>query len=118
MDLKISDMMQMQKELHELHEHEWSPLEPEYGKNTILYMVEEIGEVISIVKKKGDRAVTDDPQVRNAFLEEMADVMMYYTDTLLRYHVTAEEISDTYIRKHTKNMRRDYSLEYKEKYHG
>lgn len=118
MDLKISDMMQMQKALHKLHEQEWSPLEPEYGKNTILYMVEEIGEVIAIVKKKSDRAVTDDPQVRMAFLEEMADVMMYYTDTLLRYHITADEISEAYERKHAKNMGRDYTLEYKEKYHG
>ena len=118
MDLKISDMMQMQKELHKLHEQEWSPLEPEYGKNTILYMVEEIGEVISIVKKKGDRAVLNDPSVREAFLEEMADVMMYYTDTLLRYHIAEEEISEAYVKKHGKNMGRDYTAEYEEKYHG
>ena len=118
MDLKISDMMQMQSALHKLHEKEWSPLEPEYGKNTILYMVEEIGEVISVVKKKGDRAVTEDVQVRMAFPEEMADVMMYYTDTLLRYHITADEISEAYAKKHAKNMSRDFTGEYKEKYHG
>ena len=118
MEFSISDLMQMQKALHQLHEEEWSPLEPEYGKNTILYLVEEIGEVIAILKKKGDRAVTDDPTVRSAFLEEMADVMMYYTDTLLRYHITAEEISEAYAAKHEKNMGRDFTKEYKEKYHG
>lgn len=118
MDLPISEMMKMQKALHALHEQEWSPLEPEYGKNTVLYMVEEIGEVIAVLKKKGDRNVVEDPQVRGAFLEEMADVMMYYMDTLLRYHVTAEEISQAYIRKHNHNMGRDYTVEYEELYHN
>lgn len=116
MDLPISEMMKMQKALHAAHEQEWSPLEPEYGKNTILYMVEEIGEVIAILKKKGDRAVTEVPEVRAAFLEEMADIMMYYTDTLLRYHVTPDEISEAYIRKHNRNMGRNYANEYEELY--
>ena len=118
MDLTISEMIKMQKALHAVHEQEWSPLEPEYGKNTILYMVEEIGEVIAILKKKGDRAVVETPKVRTAFLEEMADIMMYYTDTLLRYHVTPEEISEAYIRKHNCNMGRDYTQEYEELYHN
>lgn len=117
MDLSISDLMNMQQQLHRLHEKDWSPLEPEYGKNTILYMVEEIGEVISILKKKGDRAVVDDPQVRSAFLEEMSDVLMYYTDTLLRYHVTGQELSEAYTSKFRKNMGRNYTEEYKELYH-
>lgn len=117
MDLPISQMMAMQRQLHALHAHEWSPMEPEYGKNTVLYMVEEIGEVIAILKKKGN-AVMDDPAVRTAFLEEMADVMMYYMDTLLRYHVTPEEISEAYAKKHARNMGRDYTEEYKELYHN
>lgn len=118
MDLKISEMMRMQQALFQRHAKEWSPMEPEHGKYMVLYMVEEIGEVISILKKKGDRAVVDDPQVRAAFLEEMADVLMYYHDTLLRYHVTPEEISEAYRKKHGRNMDRDYKKEYEEKYHG
>lgn len=118
MDLKISDMMQMQKELHQLHAQDWSPLEPEYGKNTVLYMVEEIGETVAILKKKGDRAVVEDPDVRSAFLEEMVDILMYYNDTLLRYHVTPEELSATYKQKHDRNMGRNYTKEYEDKYHG
>lgn len=31
-DLKISDMMRMQKELFELHKDTWSPMEAEYGR--------------------------------------------------------------------------------------
>ena len=118
MDLKISDMMQMQRKLHKLHEEEWYPLEPEYGRNSILFMIEEVGETIAIVKKKGDAAILEDPQVRQSFLEEMADVLMYYTDALLRYHVTEDEISKSYLDKHLKNVGRDYAEEYKELYHG
>ena len=42
-------------------------------------MVEEIGEVIAILKKKGSTAIAEDPAVREAFLGEMADVLMYFT---------------------------------------
>lgn len=117
MDISFSEMMRMQKALHALHAQDWSPLEPEYGKNSVLYMVEEIGEVIAILKKKGN-GVMEDPAVRSAFLEEMADVMMYYTDTLLRYHVTPEEISEAYVKKHSHNMGRNYTKEYEELYHN
>ena len=60
----------------------------------------------------------DDPAVRSAFLTEMADVLMYYTDVLLRYHVSPEEIAEAYRKKHAKNMGRNFTAEYKEKYHG
>lgn len=118
MDLTIEQMMKMQKDLFDLHKNEWSPMESTYGKDSILYMVEEIGEAIAVLKKKGDRAIIDNPAVRDAFLEEMADVLMYYTDALLRFQVTSEEISEAYIKKHEQNMGRNYSREYKEKYHG
>ena len=49
-------------------------------------------------------------------VEEMADVLMYYNDTLLRYGITAEEISKAYIEKHERNMGRDYAGEYDKKY--
>ena len=81
-------------------------------------LIEEIGEVIAVLKKKGNDAVIQDPAVRNAFLTEMADVLMYYTDTLLRYHVSPEEIAEAYHKKHATNMGRNFTAEYKEKYHG
>ena len=118
MDLSISQMMQLQKELFEPHKDKWPPMEPEYGKDFILYMIEEVGEAIAILKKKGHAAVMEDPAVREAFLSEMADVLMYYHDILLRFHVTPEEISNAYAKKHGIDMARDYDREYKEKYHG
>ena len=115
-DLKISEMMGMQRELWELHRDSWSPMEPAYGRDFILYMIEEIGECVAILKKKGDAAVMDDPAVRKHFTEEMSDVLMYFYDTLLRYHITPEEISRAYEEKHGRNMGRDYSGEYRDKY--
>lgn len=52
MDLSISQMLSMQQELFKIHEDTWSPMEPEYGKDFFLYMVEELGEAIAILKKK------------------------------------------------------------------
>lgn len=115
-DLKVSEMMNMQKNLYEQHKNKWSPLEAQYGRNFILWMMEEIGECIAIIKKKGDRAIMEDAAVRKAFCEEMSDVLMYFNDTLLRYGITADEISSAYVEKHEKNMGRNYGQEYKDKY--
>ena len=106
----------MQRELYELHRDKWSPLEPKYGRDFVLYMVEELGECIAIIKKKGDTAIAEDETVRKAFCEEMSDVLMYFNDTLLRYGITPKELSRAYTEKHLKNMGRDYSAEYKKLY--
>lgn len=118
MDLSISQMMQLQQELFEKHRDSWPPVEPEYGKDYILYMIEEVGEAIAVLKKKGHAAVMENPAVREAFLSEMADVLMYYNDILLRFQITPEEISEAYSRKHSYDMHRDYGAQYKEKYNG
>jgi len=118
MDLTVSQMLAMQQELYELHKNQWHPTEPEYGKDFILYMMEEIGETISILKKKGSSSVMTDASVRAAFLEEMSDVLMYYHDILLRFRITADELSDAYCQKHAKNMGRNYTQEYKELYYN
>lgn len=115
-DLNFSDMLNMQNELYELNKEKWSPMQPEYGKDFFLWMMEEIGECISIIKKKGCNSVAENSNVRKLFCEEMSDVLMYYNDILLRFGITAEEISDAYIKKHSKNMNRNFSEEYKNKY--
>ncbi len=116
MDISVSQMMQMQTDLYELHKETWAPRMPESGTEHILYMIEEIGETIAILKKKGSGEVVQNPQVRAAFLEEMTDVLMYYTDVLLCFHITPEEISEAYRKKHQHNIGRNYAREYKELY--
>lgn len=59
-DLSISEVIRMQEQLWEKNKDYWKPISPEYGRNYILWMIEEVGECISIIKKKGDLAIMDD----------------------------------------------------------
>lgn len=43
-------------------------------------------------------------------------MLMYYFDTLLRYHITPQEISEAYLQKHLRNMGRDFEAEYRNKF--
>ncbi|OPJ63968.1 MazG nucleotide pyrophosphohydrolase domain-containing protein [Clostridium oryzae] len=112
-DLCVSEMLRLQKELWEKHKDSWAPIEPQYGKSFILYMIEEIGEVIAIIKKKGEEDIMNDPAVRKHFVEELGDVMMYYMDVLNRFKVSPEEFSSEYLKKFETNMNRDYEKQYK-----
>ena len=117
-NFSIDQMQQMQVALQERYKHIWEPICPAVGQNKLLWMIGEVGEVIDLVKKNGAEKVCKDDTARAALVEEMADVLMYYHDILLRFHVTPEEISEAYARKHSIDMSRDYHREYKEKYHG
>ena len=68
-------------------EHLKFELSPETGKHNLLWMIGEIGEVIDIVKKYGDIEPTNDVELRNHLVEEMADVLMHYNDEIGRAHV-------------------------------
>lgn len=115
-DLSISDMKKMQLELYEVNKEKWGDREPEYAKNHILYMIEEIGECISIIKKKGIDSIMNNIQVRERFLEELSDVAMYYIEVLNRLDISSEELSNAYIEKHNINMKRNFERENSEKY--
>ena len=91
--MDIEMLMRMQRELYEKHRDTWDPLQPEYARNSLLWLVEEVGEVVAIFKK-------------------MSDVLMYFTDVLLRMGVSSEEFAAAYGKKHARNMGRDYSGEY------
>ena len=82
--------------------------QPQRARLQLLWLVEELGEVVSIVKKRKVEGIMEDPAVRARFLEEMSDVLMYFTDVLLCLGVTAEEFSAAYEAKHQRNMRRDF----------
>ncbi len=116
MDLSISQLMDLQRQQYEHHKDRWNPREPEFGRDHILYMIEEIGEVVAILKKKSTDDVLEDPVVRAAFLEEMSDILMYYMDVLMCFHASPEEISDAFRNKAQRNMGRDYQKEYSRKY--
>jgi NTP pyrophosphatase (non-canonical NTP hydrolase) len=88
-------------------------MKPDYAKSFILYMIEEIGEYIAIIKKKGEAEIMDNPEVMEHFVEELGDVLMYFMDVLNRFNISSEEFSKIYIKKFLKNINRGYEEQYK-----
>lgn len=115
-DLSISEMKQMQFDLYEENKEKWNDMDPQAANSHILYMVEEIGECISIIKKKGINSIMQNPEVRSRFLEEITDVQNYYVEVLNRLNITPEEFSNAYIEKHNVNMKRNYEKDNTKKY--
>lgn len=115
-DLTISEMKEMQFELYEKNKENWNDMKPKSAKNHLLYMVEEMGECIAIIKKKGIDEIMNNEIVRGHFTEEMSDVLMYYVETLNRLNISSEELSNAYVKKHQKNLNRNFVEERKSKY--
>ena len=105
-NFSINEMQSMQKELQDKYKERWERICPETGKNKFLWMIGEIGEVIDIIKKNGDKSAVADSSVREHLIEEMADVLMYYNDVMLCYGITDDELKQAYIEKFQKNMKR------------
>ena len=105
-DFTLNEMQEMQKRLQNKYKDQWEPISPETGKNKLLWMIGEVGEVIDIVKKYGDLKAITDTELRKALVEEMADILMYYNDVMLCYGISAEELKQSYTKKFEKNMTR------------
>ena len=105
-DFSIGEMQEMQKRLQDKYKDKWGELSPEIGKNQLLWMIGEIGEVIDIVKKHGGTKASTDKELRKDLVEEMADVLMYYNDVMLCYGITADELKQAYTEKFERNMNR------------
>lgn len=105
-DFGLNEMLAMQKELQDKYKDKWEPISPETGKNKLLWMIGEIGEVIDIIKKNGSENTVSDDTLREQLIEELADVLMYYNDVLLCYGITADELKQSYTNKFRKNMTR------------
>ena len=105
-EFTIGEMQDMEKKLQEKYKHIWEPICADTGKNKLLWMIGEIGEVIDIVKKNGGEKAASDEELRKHLVEEMADVLMYYNDVMLCYGITEEELKETYVEKFEKNMKR------------
>ena len=91
-------------------------MNPNAAKNHLLYMVEEMGECISIIKKKGIDSIMQQGHTRERFVEEISDVLMYYTEVLRRLDITPKELSKAYVNKYENNLNRNYIEDNKKKY--
>ena len=105
-ELTVNEMLEMQRALQEKYKDKWEPICIDTGKNKLLWMIGEIGEVIDIVKKNGGTKASKVESLRADLVEELADVLMYYNDVLLCYGITPEELKQAYTEKFKKNMSR------------
>ncbi len=105
-DFGMEEMLAMQRALQDKYKDKWEPICTATGKNKLLWMIGETGEVIDIVKKHGADAAVSDPELRSRLVEELADVLMYYNDVLLCYGISPEELGRSYREKFTRNMTR------------
>ena len=100
-EFTINEMKEMQLILQEKYKDKWEGISVLAGRNKLLWMIGEIGEVIDIVKKHGDLE-----DIRKDLIEELADVLMYYNDILLCYDISSEELKTAYKEKFERNMKR------------
>jgi len=110
-NISILDALNKSKELSD--KHEW-PRNTDEAKLLMLYMIEELGESIALIKKKKNQDLLVDGLHRERFVEELTDVFMYYTDILNCYNISSEEFSNAYLKKMNKNLKRDYETDHKE----
>ena len=106
MALDFEEMRARQQALQARYAGWWEPVDPEHGRNKILWMLAELGEAIQLVKRNPTEAFMQEGSVRHDFVEELADVLMYFNDVLLCYGITVDELRDVYLKKHERNMKR------------
>ncbi len=111
-ELKISEMLEAQYKLWEKHKETWSPMDPKAARDSLLWMIEEIGEVVAIIKKRGETEIMNNKDLKETFTEELVDVFMYYLDVLNRYDISAIDFSNAYRKKNNKNIERDFNKEH------
>lgn len=99
-------MQQLQRELQDTYIDSWGGLSPKKGKEKLLWMMIEAGEIADIMKKEGDDMILTDSQVRGHFMEEICDVLMYLNDVMLCYNIEPEALEQVYLEKHEKNLKR------------
>ena len=105
-DLNFAQMHEMKRAMQEKYIDKWGGLNPAIGRDQLLWMMIEAGEMADIIKKKGDEAILHDADVRSHFVEETCDVLMYLNDVMLCYGITPEEVAAAYRAKYERNMTR------------
>ena len=105
-ELTLQEMQEMQRRLQERYRDKWGGLSPEKAVRMLLWLYGELGEAADVIKKQGDGKIIADPLVRQHFIEELCDAMMYFNDVLLCFDISPEEFQKIYREKHNTNMNR------------
>lgn len=105
-DFSFNAMQSLQKELQEKYKDRWEPISPQTAKNKLLWLMIELGEAADIIKKQSGQKIAEDKEVRNHFIEEMSDALMYFNDVMLCFDISPEELKKIYMDKHQRNLDR------------
>lgn len=105
-DFNFEKMQEIQRELQNKYKDKWTPMQPEFAKDKLLYMFIEAGEMADIIKKQGNDEIMKNSETRKHFIEEMCDTLMYFNDIMLCYDILPEELEQVYLEKHDRNMER------------
>ncbi|MDE7165233.1 MAG: nucleotide pyrophosphohydrolase [Clostridiales bacterium] len=105
-DFGFIEMQDMQRKLQDKYKDKWESVSPENAKNKLLWLMIELGEAADIIKKSKTDAIMTDAEVRAHFVEELADVLMYYNDVMLCYGISIDELKSIYTAKLEKNLSR------------
>ena len=106
MGLDIREMQELQRTLQERYKGWWEPVDPDHGRNKMLWMLAELGEAIQILKRNPSARIMQNEELRHDFVEELADALMYFNDILLCFDISPEEFEQVYRQKHDRNMTR------------
>ena len=102
MDFSINEMLEMQKALQEKYKHKWEPICAETGKNKLLWMIGEIGEVIDIIKQNGGTKASSDAEIRKDLVEELSDVLMYlmmFCSVIIFHQMSSKNLTQTNLKE-------------------
>ncbi len=105
-NISVERMLEIQAELYEKYGKDWISKTPENGHYSLLWAMGEMGEIVDIIKKQGHIKIMNDESVRTDFVKELVDVMMYMSDLMTCFDISAEEFSKIYEEKHAYNMKR------------
>ena len=102
----IEDMQALQNQMHDKHKAIWQANTVSNGQDKLMWMIGEVGEVIAILKNHSPEVILETPSLREHFVEELVDVLMYYNDVLLSFGISPDELEESYRQKVAKNMTR------------
>lgn len=106
--MTIQEMLDLQNRLYDKcgKENRWLTYTPDNAQLHWLYMLGEAGEVIDALKKNSLDTLLQLGPARDHMIEEMADTLMFFVDTMACMDVTADELSQAYREKHERNIKR------------
>ena len=102
----IGEMQEMQHLLQEKYKDRWEHICPAIGSRKLLWMIGEASEVGDIMKKCGEDEIMNNPETRAHFIEEMADVLMYFNEVMMCFDINEDDLKAAYTKKFERNMKR------------